>query len=100
MKRLLIVTAVGLAGLGTLQAPPQVGSDARTKERIRRLNLQVLPKESGYLGIVRRSAQMVTLGGLRSLGHTKSLARIDWAQLDAVGILRRVFGAKSGSSRR
>jgi uncharacterized protein len=63
MKRSLMVVAIGLLGLATLHAAPQVGSDARAKELIRRLNLQVLPKESGYLGIVGRSAQIVTVGG-------------------------------------
>jgi predicted cupin superfamily sugar epimerase len=63
MKRSLMVVAIGLLGLATLHAAPQVGSDVRAKELIRRLNLQVLPKESGYLGIVGRSAQIVTVGG-------------------------------------
>jgi predicted cupin superfamily sugar epimerase len=63
MKRLVIMVVIGLAALASLHAAPQVGSDARAKELIRRLNLQVLPKESGYLGIVGRSAQMGTVGG-------------------------------------
>lgn len=63
MKRSLMVVAIGLLGLATLHAAPQVGSDARAKELIRRLNLQGLPKESGYLGIVGRSAQIVTVDG-------------------------------------
>lgn len=42
---------------------PKVGSDARAQELIRELHLSVLPKESGYLGIIGRSAQMVTLDG-------------------------------------
>src|ERR1700756_1919129 len=63
MKRSLMVVAIGLLGLATLRAAPQVGSDARAKELIRRLNLQVLPKESGYLGIVGRSTQIVTVSG-------------------------------------
>jgi len=41
----------------------QTGSDARARELIRLLNLRVLPKESGYLGIIRRSAQMVSIAG-------------------------------------
>jgi len=59
------VIAVGLTllGLGTLPANPQAGSDARARELIRTLKLSVLPKESGYLGIIGRSAQMVTVDG-------------------------------------
>jgi predicted cupin superfamily sugar epimerase len=37
--------------------------DARAKELIRELRLTVLPKESGYLGIVGVSAKKVTVGG-------------------------------------
>ncbi len=63
MKRLVIMVVIGLAALASLHAAPQAGSNARAKELIRRLNLQVLPKESGYLGIVGRSAQKGTVGG-------------------------------------
>jgi predicted cupin superfamily sugar epimerase len=38
-------------------------SDARARELIRLLRLQVLPKESGYLGIIGKSAQVVPLDG-------------------------------------
>jgi predicted cupin superfamily sugar epimerase len=55
-----------LTGLVTALANPQVGSDARARELIQTLKLTVLPKESGYLGIIGRSAQMVTVDG-RSL---------------------------------
>jgi uncharacterized protein len=41
----------------------EAGSDARARELIRLLNLRVLPKESGYLGIIGRSAQMVSIAG-------------------------------------
>jgi predicted cupin superfamily sugar epimerase len=54
---------MGMAGLFTLLAMPQAGSDARVRELIRTLNLSVLPKESGYLGIIGRSGQMVTVEG-------------------------------------
>jgi uncharacterized protein len=63
MKSLVIMVVIGLAALASLHAAPQVGSDARAKELIRSLNLQVLPKESGYLGIVGRSTQIVTVSG-------------------------------------
>src|ERR1700676_3643225 len=62
----LIVIGLSLTGLASLLAMPQVGSDARARELIRTLKLTVLPKESGYLGIIGRSAQMVTVDG-RSL---------------------------------
>ena len=45
---------------------PQHGTDARARELIQKLKLDVLPKESGYLGIIGRSAQMVSVDG-RSL---------------------------------
>ncbi len=38
-------------------------SDTRARELIHLLNLRVLPKESGYLGIIGRSAQMVSMDG-------------------------------------
>jgi hypothetical protein len=63
MNRFVVMVAIGLAALASLHAAPQVGSDARAKELIRSLNLQVLPKESGYLGIVGRSTQIVTVSG-------------------------------------
>ncbi len=59
----LIVAGMGMAGLATLLAVPHAGSDARARELIQTLKLDVLPKESGYLGIIGRSAQMVTLDG-------------------------------------
>ena len=59
----VIVVGLSLLGLGTLFAVPQAGSDARARELIRALKLSVLPKESGYLGIIGRSAQMVTVDG-------------------------------------
>lgn len=42
---------------------PQVGSDARAKELIRELKLQVLPKESGYLGIIGVTPQTADVNG-------------------------------------
>jgi uncharacterized protein len=65
MQRLVLVV-MGAAILGGLQPAPPVPSDARARELIRTLNLQVLPRESGYLGIIGRSAQTVTVDG-RSL---------------------------------
>jgi predicted cupin superfamily sugar epimerase len=48
--------------LATLCAA-QAGSDARARELIRTLKLEVLPKESGYLGIIGRSALTVSVDG-------------------------------------
>ena len=62
MKHFLVLTIVA-AGLATLGSGAPVGSDARAKELIRELKLEVLPKESGYLGIVGQSAQTVTVDG-------------------------------------
>jgi predicted cupin superfamily sugar epimerase len=69
MKRLLpaaILIAALCAVAMHADSRAQTGSDARARELIRLLNLRVLPKESGYLGIIGRSAQMVSIDG-RSL---------------------------------
>jgi predicted cupin superfamily sugar epimerase len=66
MRSLLVVAAIAIASVIALRAAPQAGSDARARELIQSLHLAVLPKESGYLGIIGRSAQMVTVDG-RSL---------------------------------
>jgi len=58
-----LVAVIGIAGLVTLHAVPQTGSDVRARELIRTLKLSVLPKESGYLGIIGRSRQTVTVDG-------------------------------------
>jgi predicted cupin superfamily sugar epimerase len=60
----LTALLLGIMGAFTpLVAPAQIGSDARARDLIRQLNLKVLPKESGYLGIIGHSAQMVTVDG-------------------------------------
>jgi len=46
-----------------LHAATPAATDARAREIIRTLKLTVLPKESGYLGIVGVSAQKVNVGG-------------------------------------
>src|SRR5277367_5413549 len=63
MKSLLVVITIAIASVIALRAGPQAGSDARARELIQTLHLTVLPKESGYLGIIGRSAQMVTVDG-------------------------------------
>src|SRR5579863_8002532 len=62
MKYLLAVTMT-IAAVIALRAAPQAGSDARARELIQTLHLTVLPKESGYLGIIGRSAQTVNVDG-------------------------------------
>lgn len=57
------LAVIACCGLVPLAAAPQAGRDARARELIRMLHLKVLPKESGYLGIIGRSAQMVTVDG-------------------------------------
>jgi predicted cupin superfamily sugar epimerase len=59
----VILVALSLTGLASVLAMPQAQSDARARELIRTLKLTVLPKESGYLGIIGRSEQMVTVDG-------------------------------------
>jgi predicted cupin superfamily sugar epimerase len=66
--RRLFLAAIAVAGMvaGLLAGPPPtppVPSDARARELIRILKLKVLPKESGYLGIIGRSTQAVTVDG-------------------------------------
>jgi uncharacterized protein len=55
--------AIVLSVLVPLGAAPQVRSDARAREIIRMLQLKVLPKESGYLGIIGQSSHFVTVDG-------------------------------------
>jgi uncharacterized protein len=62
MKRLVLV-ALGVIVLGCLGTMAPEGSEARARELIRELKLQVLPKESGYLGLIGESVQMVTVDG-------------------------------------
>jgi len=61
MQRLLLVTGIAFMLVVGMKSSSPVGSDARAQELIRELKLQVLPKESGYLGIIGRSAQSATV---------------------------------------
>jgi predicted cupin superfamily sugar epimerase len=65
MKFPVAVLTLTIAGVVALHAAAQAqrGTDARARELIQTLHLTVLPKESGYLGIIGRSAQMVTVDG-------------------------------------
>lgn len=62
MRRFLLA-AICVAGMIGLQGATPAATDARARELIRTLKLSVLPKESGYLGIIGVSAQKVTVGG-------------------------------------
>ncbi len=66
-RRILPLIAIaGLAGALALHGAAPVeptGSEARARELIQSLHLSVLPKESGYLGIVGVSAQRVKVDG-------------------------------------
>ncbi len=61
MRRLLLPALVLLAIASWAIAP--VGTDARARELIRTLHLSVLPKESGYLGLIGSSAQKIPIDG-------------------------------------
>ncbi len=55
-----------LIAFSAVWAAAPIGSEARALELIRVLNLHVLPKESGYLGLIGASAQKIPIDG-RSL---------------------------------
>jgi len=58
---LALLVPLRAAGPGIL--PARDGSAARARELIESLHLKVLPKESGYLGIIGSSARQVTVKG-------------------------------------
>jgi uncharacterized protein len=60
---LLLMTTIAIAPASQVRTTPPANSDARARELIQALKLTVLPKESGYLGIIGKSAQMVTVDG-------------------------------------
>ena len=57
------IAVIAVACVIGLRAAPQAGSDARARELIQSLHLTLLPKESGYLGIIGVSAQKVVVDG-------------------------------------
>ena len=61
MAGLALLVPLRAAGPGIL--PARDGSAARARELIESLHLKVLPKESGYLGIIGSSARQVTVKG-------------------------------------
>jgi uncharacterized protein len=58
-----LLTMICVAAMSGLQAATPAATDARARDLIRTLKLSVLPKESGYLGIIGVSAQKVKVGG-------------------------------------
>src|SRR5450631_4943311 len=65
MQRTLILV-LGFVVLTQMHASAPTGTYKRVQELIQVLHLTVLPKESGYLGLIGQSAQTVKIGG-RSL---------------------------------
>jgi len=63
MKLPIVAAMVTAAGLVMLHAEPPPPADSRARDLIRLLDLHVLPKESGYLGIIGRSQQMFVANG-------------------------------------
>jgi hypothetical protein len=58
-----MIGLLAVAVLRTAAPADNAKSDARARELIRLLRLQALPKESGYLGIIGKSAQVVPVDG-------------------------------------
>ncbi len=64
MQRLFLAT-IGIAAIivSSGSPAPPAQSDSRAQQLIKELKLEVLPKESGYLGIIGVSTQTVTVDG-------------------------------------
>lgn len=63
LLRVVLTMAIGMAAVQAAIAAEPVGSETRARELIQMLQLKVLPKESGYLGIIGVSAQRVVVDG-------------------------------------
>ncbi len=61
-----LIAAIALVSLANTNSAAPTATDARAQELMRELHLHVLPKESGYLGLIGESAQRATIDG-RSL---------------------------------
>src|SRR3974390_1772118 len=61
----LLASLLAIFSVISLRGAPQAaaGSDVRARELIETLHLTVLPKESGYLGVIGRSAAVGTVEG-------------------------------------
>lgn len=66
LMRPALIAALALFSLQATGTGTPTDSDARAQELISELHLHVLPKESGYLGLIGESAQKATIDG-RSL---------------------------------
>jgi hypothetical protein len=62
MRHSLIILA-SIVALTTVHAAAPTGTDARARELIQTLHLQLLPGESGYLGLIGQSAQTIPIDG-------------------------------------
>jgi predicted cupin superfamily sugar epimerase len=71
MKPLALILASLVIATGLHAAPPQT-SDARAAELIKTLNLTLLPKESGYLGIIGVSHQMIDAHGRKLAAQSQN----------------------------
>jgi predicted cupin superfamily sugar epimerase len=63
MRRLPALVLVAASIITSSWAAEPIGTDARASELIRALHLSVLPKESGYLGLIGSSAQKIPVDG-------------------------------------
>jgi predicted cupin superfamily sugar epimerase len=95
MQRLRVLAFV-LALYPALAAAPAPETDPRVLELIRTLDLKPLPKESGYLGLIGQSAQLVPVGQRRlavqsqvyyMLTRQKHINYLHWLEPDDTHIL-------------
>lgn len=95
-KRSPLVALATLAILIPLHASAPEGSYARAQELITTLHLAVLPKESGYLGLIGASAQKVSIQGrqlpVQSQGYymlttDRPINYLHWLESDDTHIL-------------
>jgi uncharacterized protein len=95
MKRSLLAAMCTML-LTLVTAAPSSPSAARARELIRSLKLQPLPRESGYLGIIGRSAQTINVNGRAlavqsqnyyMLTHDRPINYLHWLEPDDTHIL-------------
>ncbi len=61
--KLALCAAIAFLGLSAVSASAPIGTDERAQEIIRTLNLHLLPRESGYIGLIGESAQKTIVDG-------------------------------------
>ncbi len=66
------LTGTGMSAIYAANSASVAGTEARAEELIRLLDLKVLPKESGYLGLVGVSAQKVQVDGKRLAAQSQN----------------------------